>query len=499
VILSSLAQTLEQATQLRASGKHQEALAALDACRKQGGSSPALWLMMSEAFAALGMQDGEEKILQEGLKLYPGDLPLTQALAHVYYRANRPIDGLTLLAPFTAREDCPGEIRVTQASLLRTLGNIEEAQQLLENVLTRHPRYAPALSNLAGIFLDKRAYKKAIPLFEQALAQDRTNTHIATQLAQAAFRARDLPKGWRHYDARFGLKENDPHATSTRRPFSQPLWQGEKLDPDHPLLLWTEQGIGEEILYASMLEEARQRCTNIMVECEARLVPLFSRSFLDVLFVPRVTPPDRQLSNISFQAPMGHLGALFRNKFEDFPIELPYLQADPQKTTDIRARYTELKKSRSLTGLNIGISWRSKPLRHGDPKSTELPAWTPLFKNSPHFFVSLQHETVPEDFLSAPEVHEDKNIDQKKSLDDFAAQTAAMDAIITVSNTTAHMAGALGIECAVLLPASRGLMWHWFDDMEGSPWYPSLTLLRQKTDGNWADVFLKAQEFLRQR
>ncbi|MND00991.1 hypothetical protein D3C83_197940 [compost metagenome] len=70
--------------------------------------------------------------------------------------------------------------------------------------------------------------------------------------------------------------------------------------------------------------------------------------------------------------------------------------------------------------------------------------------------------------------------------------------MITISNTTAHMAGALGVNGAVLLPASRGLMWHWFDSMEGSPWYPSLTLLRQKTDGDWTDVFLKAREFLEQ-
>jgi tetratricopeptide (TPR) repeat protein len=497
VTLPSLAQTLEQATQLQADGKNQEALAVLDACRRQGEFSPALWRMMGEAFAALGMSDGEEKILHEGVKHHPGDLGLIQALAHLYYRANRLIDGLTLLAPFTAQKNCPDEIRVTQAGLLRALGNIEEAQKMLENVLTRHPRYVAALSNLAGIFLDKRAYTKAIPLFEKALELDPTNSHIATQLAHAAFRVRDLPKGWRHYDARFGLKENDPHATSIRRPFSQPLWQGEKLGPDHPLLLWTEQGIGEEILYASMLEDARHRCVNIMVECEARLVPLFSRSFLDVLFVPRATPPDRQLSNIAFQAPMGHLGKLFRTKFESFLVSPPYLQADPQKTAAIRARYEEVKKSRDLTGRNIGISWRSKPLRHGDPKSTELSAWMPLFKNNQHLFVSLQHEATPEDFLSAP-IYEDKNINQKLSVDDFAAQTAAMDAVITVSNTTAHMAGALGVTTAVLLPASRGLMWHWFDGMEGSPWYPSLTLLRQKTDGDWADVFVKAGDFLQQ-
>jgi tetratricopeptide (TPR) repeat protein len=496
--LSSLAQTLSQAAQLRASGKNQEALAALDACRKQGESSPALWQMMGEAFAALGLPDGEEKILSEGLKQYPDDPDLTHALAHTYYRANRPAEGLALLAPFTDKKDCPDEIRVTQASLLRALGHTEEAQKIFENVLLRHPRYAPALSNLAGIFLDQRAYKRAILLFEQALAQDKTNSHIATQLAQACFRARDLQKGWQHYEARFGLKENDPHATAMLRPFTQPLWQGEKLDADKPLLLWAEQGIGEEILYASMLHDAQVCAAKITVECEARLVPLFARSFPGVSFIARTTPPDEQLSRAVCQAPLGHLGTLFRPRFEDFPIKPPYLKADPQKTAEIRARYTEVKKGRGLAGMNIGVSWRSKPLRHGDPKSTKLSAWAPLLKNSPHLFVSLQHETAPEDFSTAPGIYEDKNISQKLSLDDFAAQTAAMDAVITVSNTTAHMAGALGIEGAVLLPAARGLMWHWFDSMEGSPWYPSLTLLRQKTDGDWTDVFLKAREFLEQ-
>jgi ADP-heptose:LPS heptosyltransferase len=73
-------------------------------------------------------------------------------------------------------------------------------------------------------------------------------------------------------------------------------------------------------------------------------------------------------------------------------------------------------------------------------------------------------------------------------LDGFAAQVAALDLVITISNTTAHVAGALGVPCWVLLPSGLGENWYWFLDRDDSPWYPSVRLFRQSEPGVWTDV-----------
>jgi ADP-heptose:LPS heptosyltransferase len=107
--------------------------------------------------------------------------------------------------------------------------------------------------------------------------------------------------------------------------------------------------------------------------------------------------------------------------------------------------------------------------------------------------VSLQYGTVGQQISAATRelgvtILEDPAIDQLRDVDGFAAQVAAMDHVVTVSSTAAHVAGALGRPGTVLLPAGRGLKWHWMTDRPDTPWYPSLTLLRQRAPENWDDV-----------
>jgi ADP-heptose:LPS heptosyltransferase len=131
-------------------------------------------------------------------------------------------------------------------------------------------------------------------------------------------------------------------------------------------------------------------------------------------------------------------------------------------------------------------------MRHGDPKSIPFERFAPLFSSGKHVFISLQHGDISDDLKMAQQknwpLYEDTTINQQTSIDDFAAQICATDEVISVSNSTAHLAGALGIQGHVLLAARKGLMWHWFKSDAQSLWYPSLILLRQKTDGDWSDV-----------
>jgi ADP-heptose:LPS heptosyltransferase len=141
----------------------------------------------------------------------------------------------------------------------------------------------------------------------------------------------------------------------------------------------------------------------------------------------------------------------------------------------------------------VGISWMSGARRDAVFKSTDLRSWAPILRVPGVTFVSLQYGTVGQQISAATRelgvtILEDPAIDQLRDVDGFAAQVAAMDHVVTVSSTAAHVAGALGRPGTVLLPAGRGLKWHWMTDRPDTPWYPSLTLLRQRAPDNWDDV-----------
>jgi tetratricopeptide (TPR) repeat protein len=487
-----LAKTLEDVSALRRNGRAQEALALLNVVR-QKENAPALLICMAEIFSELGVEAGAEQVLLEGLKTHPQDAALRLNLANHYYRVDRAMDGIKALAPLG--ENVAPEILLTRAALLKASGDEAGARAGFEKILQNDPKNIAALANLGDMALDARDYKKAAALFEQALAQNKNNTHVLNKLSAVYFRDGELEKAWQAYEARFGIGENDPFATARRRPYSQPLWNGEKLADGKMLLLYGEQGVGEEIMHASMLSDAAALADNtltdnIIVECDARLAPLFARSFSNIRFAPRHEKPVTDPA-IAYQVPLGHLGVLFRTDFESFPKRENYLKADAQKTAAIRAQYERLAEGKKI----IGVSWKSKKLRHGDPKSTSLEHWNPVFDTG-NFFVDLQYGATPDERAGYP-LYLDPAIDQQQSLDDYASQIAALDGVITVSNTAAHVAGALGIKTAVLLPASRGLMPHWFDNGEKSPWYSSVTLLRQTKDGVWDDVMPRAASFIK--
>lgn len=479
--------TLDEAAQLQKTGKHAAALEMLNMQRKAGALSPQLFSVMAQSFLALKMPDGEETILKEGLRHYPDDPTLANALANYYYRADRSKDGLIVIEAVMNKKPVPLEVILTYATLCKALHRTDEAEKTFAAILQEHPNHSHALSNLAGLYFDTHHLDKAIDFWERARRAAPNDPHIMVKLAHAYFRAGQLERAWPLYAGRFDEE-------TAARPFPQPLWNGRALG-DKALLLWGEQGIGEEILYATMLPDAQARTAYIIVECDARLTPLLTRSFPDVTFIARRAIPDARLLDaaIAAQAPMGMLGALFRTRFADFPKrDTPLLKADAGAIKNIRARYEAIKKERGLNGKIIGLSWRSKPLRHGDPKSTRLQDWESLITGAPHLFINLQYGFADADHTLAQQrgwnLVSDPAIDQTISLDAFAAQISAVDEVVTVSNSAAHMAGALGIPTTLLLPQSRGLMWHWFDTRDDSPWYPSLHLLRQKKDGDWTSV-----------
>jgi hypothetical protein len=199
---------------------------------------------------------------------------------------------------------------------------------------------------------------------------------------------------------------------------------------------------------------------------------------------------------VDYQAPIGGLCRWLRPNLASFPSRAGYLKADSTQVDLLRDRYRNQLGGRPL----VGISWRGGTGSSVRVRSIPLAAWAPILAQPAFGFVNLQYGDCRADLEAVRrdlgvEILHDESVDPLKNLDDFAAQTAAMDLVISIDNSTVHMAGALNVPIWVMLPAVPD--WRWMLDRSDSPWYPSVRLFRQALAGEWTPVIERVAEELK--
>jgi len=356
------------------------------------------------------------------------------------------------------------------------------------------PNLADACSNLGLLLTEQRRLDEAAETLEQALTID--PDHVEARFYRGVLRllSADFARGWPDYACRWQRE-----TTRTPRP-NLPIWSGAPLHTDR-LLVSAEQGVGDQILFASCLPDVLRRVSRCLIECDPRLVPLFSRSFPTADVIPEPSRGQRRqvpvLDEIDWAVALGDLPGLFRPSVESFPRHSGYLIPDAAACRCWRSRMAE-----TGTGPKIGISWRggTDPEDH-QRRSTALAEWSMLFAKVPEaVFVNLQYGETTEEVAEVQceydvQLYESPQADSLENLDQFAALLASLDLVISVDNTTAHLAGALGVQVWTLLPFTSE--WRWLTDRDDSPWYPRMRLFRQSAPGNWDEVFTQACQELR--
>ncbi|MFN4311889.1 MAG: tetratricopeptide repeat protein [Ferrovibrio sp.] len=289
-------------------------------------------------------------------------------------------------------------------------------------------------------------------------------------------------EAWPHFGARWSLADTDVD----KRPFDQPIWRGGPLPSGGRMLLFTEQGVGETLVLISLIPELLQKTITPVIECDPRMIPLLQRSFPGIEAYARTNPPNPRFRepDLAVQATLFDVAAVLRQSPADCTGALA-LRADTARAEALRAGYRK-----DHGGPLVGIAWHSANPKLGAPKSAQLADFAPFLSLPGYRFVDLQYgnrEADRQDLKAAcgAELLVDPDIDQLKDLDAFAAQVAAMDLVIATSNTTAHMAAALGKPTWVLL--NKGISPHWYWGLEGerTPWYPTARLWRQQTANDW--------------
>lgn len=368
---------------------------------------------------------------------------------------------------------------------LSQLGEPQRARACFAAAVAAHPGSVAAQANLGLALEETGDADAALAHYEHLIAHDPAAVEYRWNRGLALLRRGEFARGWEDYELRHVRGGRD-----LRRDFGLADWDGRDAGRHH-LLVYGEQGVGDEIMFAACLPQIAAAAAGVVLECDARLATLFARAFPQIAvhgaardgardWLRRHPALDRQLA-------IGSLPRFLRRQRADFPAHDGYLVPDPARLAVWRARLA------GGPAPAIGLAWRGGTRKtRGTLRSLALADLLPLAAARHGRFVCLQRGDCSDELAAAhaaglavewwPQALDD--------LEETAALIAALDAVVSVDSTVAHLAGALGRPGVVLLP--RVADWRYGSEGERMPWYPSLRLLRQTRGGEWASVVAAA-------
>lgn len=392
-----------------------------------------------------------------------------------------------------------------------------EMQKAIGDALQRERRYADALiayravartaphtphlfSQMGLLAMRTGSFQQALALYQRALSRkpNDAETRFGASLAYLINGA--LKDGWPLYAARSHREHMLPDQLAdvvarTPRLETWPPPAGARI------LLYTDQGLGDQILFASLMPDVIDAATGpLSLAVDNRLIKLFRRSFpgIDVrsqvmgfeeCAITPLTGPNAGVTvnraDFDYQIPLADCARWLRPHVRAFR-PAAYLTPDAAAAAAASGGYRAYARGRKL----IGIAWRSFNTKCDPEKSAPLRHWRPIFAAVDAVFLILQYGPIADEVKAAMAAHQvellqDPSVDPLRDTDRLAAQIAALDVVVTTSNATAHLAGAIGKRVLLMIPLGFGQQWHWFLGRSTSVWYPNVEIFRQTVPGDW--------------
>ena len=365
-----------------------------------------------------------------------------------------------------------------RALIYQELLKFEEALIDFNQAIQINPLYAEAYNNRGLLYKDKSLFDKALQDIKYAFKLDPKLIETNFNLSMIYLMRLEFNEGWPCHEKRKKVSEFVKKTEVLHKIYL------DQLPNDHePILLYSEQGVGDQIIYLSLLHEAIKLPNRILVQIDPRLIPLFKRSFPNVDFYS-----DKEIldpASYKYHALVGSLPKLFRNSKESFINQRKYfLTTDQNKTAMLRNKLT------SKHAFVCGIAWKSKNEKFGHFKTASLNDFLPILKLPSINFVDLQYGYTVDERVRLKNDHDIAitkidEIDNFNDIDALASLIDACDFIVTISNVTAHIAGALGKKVFLMVPYNKGKIWYWHDGLKISLWYPSIQIFTQTETGEW--------------
>ena len=382
------------------------------------------------------------------------------------------------------------------------MGNIFKTQNIFSNAITYYQKaininadFYEAYSNLGNVYIDIGKYNAATRALKKALKLNKEQNYgkfsAFLNLGNTEITIKKFKEGWEKYEYRWKVDPGDKVIWPLK---DKPLWDGKSASG---VLLWREQGIGDDIIFLGLVPEAYEKAGKDMtVLIDPRLVAMCERSMPGIEFLP-AAKGSVQEDRFDYHLPMGSLPRLFRSSEEDFSkTRESYLKADME-------RVEVLRKELGVEGKKvIGISWKSFKSLNTTKKSMDLEQFGRMFDGLDVVLLNLQYGDVNEEIRAFTkgtgiEVLQCSSVNLKEDLDGLGALIALCDLVVSTSNVTIHMAGAMGKEAWVLLPFAASFWW--LIERTDSLWYPTVKLYRQKSLQDWSEILKVVRSDLDQR
>ena len=310
------------------------------------------------------------------------------------------------------------------------------------------------------------------------------NSNLMLSYSYMLLNKKNFEEGFKHFDSRLQAdefsKKNKYHHNILKK-----LNRNVKLENNNKILIVKEQGVGDEILFSSMYKDLIiNNYSNVKIECDKRLLEIFKRSFDKNIFVP-FGHYSSSLKHVQIFDNILYAGSLtkyFRKTKKDFQ-QKPYIKSKDQidkKFSSILTNFDHKKK--------IGISWKSVFNIFGSLKSLRLDDFKELYSQE-RLFINLQYGENKEEINkfreSGKNIYNFDNIDLFNDFESLISILKNLDVFVTVSNSTAHFAGALGVPTILICPKKSSTYYYWDYEDGTTPWYNSISIIKFKYSLNY--------------
>jgi tetratricopeptide (TPR) repeat protein len=465
---------------LQAQGRLDEALTCYQRAVARSPQDAEALTNLGTVLSALTRYDEAIAVYRRAAALAPRSPDIWHNLGNAYRAADKYDDAVTAYRSDLALRPDHVPALDSMSCLLYRLGRYEEASEASQHLVAVDPGNLDHHNNLANALSCLGRDDEALSAYDRALALDPTAAVPLYDKGAFLLSRGRFAEGWPLFASRWKVPAN----ASKWRDYRGPRWAGDKVDGT--LLVWAEQGLGDQVLMCSMVPELRAYASKVVLEVEPRLVRLLQRSFPDISVIAQ--EPQLYDGPIAAHCPLGDLPQYLRPDAGSFErAASSYLAADQGVAADLRRR---------LTGDGrrvIGLSWASVHPQYGGTKSARLADLAPLMSLSNCRFVDLQYGDTRSDREQVAResglmVEHLDNVDNTNDIDRLTALMAACDAIVTVSNTNAHLAAAQGKPTFILLSDGTALIWYWMKRGPSTPFYASARLFRKGHTQSWSDL-----------
>ena len=425
----------------------------------------------------LGKKKEALKDYEAALKFDPNNLDIYQNKAAIYEDLGQYDEALENINHVIKNSPNNYEALANRGNINQNKFDYINSKKDYLKALEINPNNENLLINLGNVQKQLQDYQGAEETFKQALQLNNNSRDAHFNFSLLLLYLKRFKEGWSEYEFR-KTKNNIPEAIKNKTEITH-------INSTDKIIIWPEQGVGDQILFSSMLNDLPKK-NSITVALDKRLLKIYRRSFDFLEFISLDELTNQKIKDFKYHIPLGSLGKFYRSNINQFKKQkVSFLNPDKNKVKEIKNFF-------SKNNMKIcGISWKSKNEKIGHAKSLNLIDMRELFLKNELCFLDLQYGDTQKE---KDELFQKYNvliesypgIDKFDDLDGLLALIEVCDFVVTSSNITAHLAGSIGKKTYLLIPHGLGKLWYWHDDNK-SIWYPNIEIIEQKSNENWID------------